>query len=416
MNVIERYESTAQSYVRSAPVIYQRAGGAELFDENGNSFIDFYSGGGPLSYGHNHLNVCSALIDYLCKDGVLQTREKSSVAKREFIRKFVKSILEPRGLNYKMLFTDPASGTAAEIAMRLARRDRQRSNIVAFTNASHGLTDGAATVTSRKSSKYENGDHRGQTVFMPYCGYFGPDVDTIAYFRKYLEDGSSGIERPAAVIVATVQDDGGVHVASDAWLKALEVLCREFGVLLILDETQTGCGRCGHFFSFERAGIVPDMVLVSNAIAGGLPMSLLLMRPDLDHWRPGEQVGVFQGDSLAMVAATELLSLWDNKAFGAEILVKGMELERALKAMVSSFPQRSTAIRGTGMVWGLDFGAAASASVVSGWALEAGLVVEGARLRDEVLLVMPPVTISDEHLREGLRRLGAVVSQFLERR
>ena len=413
MNVIERYESAAQSYVRAAPVVFRQARGAELFDDKGSLFIDFYSGGGTLNYGHNHLSVCTALIDYLCQDGIVQTRDKSSVAKREFIRSFVQTILEPRNLNYKLLFTDPGSGTATEIALRLARRDRKRSNVLAFTNGSHGLTAGAATVTSRMALKHESVDLRSHTVFMPYCGYFGPDTDTIPYLRRYLEDTASGVERPAAVIVATVQDEGGVHVATNAWLKSLEGLCREFDILLILDETQTGCGRCGSFFSFERSGIVPDMVLVSHAIAGGLPMSLLLMKPELDHWRPGEQVGIFQGDSLAFVAATELLKLWNDDTLAADIAVRGQMLESALTAMLAKFPPQRAALRGDGMLWGLDFGAAASAAVISGWALEAGLVVETARLRDEVLLIQPPVTISDDTMREGLRRLDVAVSMFL---
>ena len=413
MNVIERYESAAQHFVRSAPVMFNRAMGAELIDEEGKRYIDFYSGGGTLTYGHNNVKVCTALIDYLCNDRVVQTRDKSSVAKREFIRAFVQTILEPRNLHYKILFADPASGTSAEAALRIARRVRKRSTIVAFTDASHGLTEGAATVGARAPSKFETIELRSNTVFMPYCGYLGEGTDTLAYFRRFLEDGASGIERPAAVIVSAMQDDGGLQIASAGWLQSLAQLCKEFDMLLILDETQTGCGRTGPFFAFERANIVPDMVLVPSAIAGGLPASMLLLRPDLDHWRPGEQTGIFNGDSLAFVAATELLSYWRNDNLRRDIDARSAFLAESLNGLIARFPKSGVRLRGLGMAWGLDFGRSASAAVISGWALERGLVVEAARLKDQVLLVLPPVTIAEDTLREGLDRLAESVAMFL---
>ncbi|HEX3486874.1 MAG TPA: aminotransferase class III-fold pyridoxal phosphate-dependent enzyme, partial [Micropepsaceae bacterium] len=223
---------------------------------------------------------------------------------------------------------------------------------------------------------------------------------------------ASGLELPAAVIVETVQVHGGVHVASVAWLKELEKLCREFEILLIVDETHTGCGRVGPYFSFEIAGLDPDMVVVPNAIGGGLPMSVLLLRPELDFWRPGEQVGTFQGDSLAFVAATELLSQWSDARSKTVERYSAM-LAQELSAFAIRFPNRAVGVRGKGMIWGVDLGRPGSAAVVSAWALERGLIVEPARLRDEVLLVLPALTIDESILREGLSRLAQVVSAFL---
>jgi diaminobutyrate-2-oxoglutarate transaminase len=412
MNILERYESVSQNYVRSARVIFQRAQGSQLFDEDGNRYIDFNSGGSTLTYGHNNVGVCEALIRYISENGVVQTCEKTSVAKRAFVERFVKTVLEPRDLNYRMLLTDPAGGTAAELALRLARPHKNRTNVVAFTNASHGLTEGSPSVMGKHLSRHQFAGPRANTMFMPYCGYFGEDTDTIAYLRRYLKDSASGYDLPAAAIVETVQVNGGVHVASVAWLKALEQLCREFEILLIVDETQTGCGRIGPYFSFERAGLKPDMVVAPNALAGGLPISMLLARPELDLWRPGEQVGAFQGDSLAFVAASELLKQWSD-ARSQETALRSTILQQELSNMVGRFRNRTVAIRGAGMVWGLDFGRPGSAAVVSAWALERGLVVEPARLRDEVLLILPPLTIEETLLRDGLSRLGQVVSTFL---
>ena len=412
MNVLEHFVSVAQNYVRAAPIVFDRANGAELFDETGNRYIDFHCAGGALGYGHNNAKVRNALIEYLTNEGVLQTCDRASVAKKRFVETFVSSILQPRHLNYRILFTDPASGASADVAFRLARRHTNRSQIIAFTNSSHGPVEGSLSATSKHPTRYEAPTFRGQAVFMPFSGYFGQDVNTIAYLRRYLEDTTSGLERPAAVIVETVQVHGGVHVASDAWLKALEELCREFAILLIVDETQTGCRRTGPYFSFERAGIKPDIVLVSNAIAGGLPISLLLLRPELDHWRPGEGVGIFQGDSLSFVAATELIAQWTDSST-ERIAELGKLIEDKLSKLIAHFPRRRVRLCGRGLIWGLDLGKAGSAAVVSAWALERGLIVEPARVREEVLLVLPPITIEEALLREGLDRLTQALEMFL---
>ena len=399
-NVFERFESTVQNAVRAAPIVFDKASGSELFDERGNRYIDFNSAGGSQGFGHCNIKVCSALIDYLCNDRIVQSRDRRSIAKRSFIEAFVSKVLRPRGLGHKLLFTDQASGVATEIALRIARRSKQRNGVIAFTSSSHGLTE--ATL-----------DLRNKAVFMPYCSFLGEQVDTIAYLRRYLEDSASGLELPAAAIVETAQIHGGVNIASDQWLKGLEALCREFGILLIVDETHTGFGRSDGFFSFEAAGLNPDMVLVSSAIAGGLPISILLLRPELDHWQPGDLVGVHQGDNLAFVAATEVLSQW-NDNFVQEIAQRSKILGEELMSMPSRLPHRRLRVRGKGMMWALEFDRPASAAIVASWALERGLIVEPARLKDDVLLVLPPVTIGEDVLREGLDLLNQAVSMFLK--
>jgi diaminobutyrate-2-oxoglutarate transaminase len=411
-NILERFESVVQNSVRAAPIVFDKASGSELFDEGGKRYIDFYSGGGSQGFGHNNLKVCSALIDYLCNDRVIQTCDRKSVAKRNFVEAFVTKVLAPRNLSHKLLFTDPASGVATEVALRLARRHKKRNGIIAFTNSSHGLTEASLSVSSSSQARGDLPDFRVNTVFMPYCSYLGEHVDTVAYLRRYLEDSSSGLDLPVAIIVETTQIHGGVNVASEAWLKALESLCREFGILLIVDETHTGFGRAGAHFSFEAAGLNPDMILVSNAVASGLPISILLLKPELDHWRPGDQVGLFQGDNLAFVAATEVLSQW-NESLVRDIAERSKLLAAELLSIPTRFPNRHLRVRGKGLNWGLEFGQPAAATVVSGWALERGLIVEPARLKDDVLLVLPPITISEETLREGLELLNQAVSMFL---
>jgi|SRR6185295_3554289 len=410
--MLERFESVVQNDVRTAPIVFDRASGSEIFDDNGNRYIDFHAAGGSLSFGHNNDKVRSALIDYLNNDRILQTCDRASAAKRKFVEVFVTAILAPQKLNHKILFTDPASGTAAEVALRIARRHKKRASIVAFTNSSHGLTEGALSVTAKQPPRFESVSMRGHTVFMPYCDYFGPNLDTIVYLKRYLEDSASGVDLPAGIIVETMQVHGGMQIASLQWLKGLEELCRRFGVLLIVDETHTGCGRAGGYFSFEQAGLNPDIVVASNAVAGGLPISILLLRPELDHWQKGEQIGIFQGNSLAFVAGAELVELWTKGSF-RDVEERSKVLRETLTAAPALFPNRHLVVRGAGMNWALEFRRPGAASVVSAWALEHGLLVEPARHRDDVLLVMPPITIGENVLREGLERLHEVVAMLL---
>jgi diaminobutyrate-2-oxoglutarate transaminase len=411
MDILERYESFAQNSVRTAPIFFDKTRGSELFDDKGNRYIDFHSAGGTLSSGHDNRDVRDALIDYLSSGRVLQTSDRTSVAKRSFVESFVKKILQPRKLAYKILFTDPTSSSAVEMALRLARRHKNTAGIVAFTRSGHRLFGGAGVPTGHPAAGVEPPRQHG-TVLMPYCGYLGADVDTLLFFRRFLEDPASGLERPAAVIVETVQVHGGVNVASDEWLKGLEKLCRDFGMLLIVDETLTGCSRTGPYFSFEKSGIEPDIVVMSNAIAGGLPMSMLLFRPEVDQLRPGTHSGVFQGDGLAFVAATQLLKQCDEGS-SLRFAQNNEILADRLSGLVTRFPNSRLRVRGAGMVWGLEFGRPGAAAVISGWALERGVIVVPAEFRDDVLLVLPPINTDPALLREGLSRLDEAVSMFL---
>lgn len=413
MNILERVESVAQNYVRRAPVAFDKARDGELFDEQGNRYIDFHAGRGALALGYNNRKVCAALVDYISDERILQSRDRTTVAKRSFVERFVNTVLQPRALNYKLLFTDPSAGIATEVALRLARRYKKRSKIVSFTNGYHGLTDGALSVTYRVPSRYELTEFQGAGVFMPYCGHLSRDFDTLEYFRQYLKDAPGNSDLPAAAIVETVQVEGGVQIASEAWLQGLERLCREFGILLIVDETQTGCGRLGRYFGFESAGLQPDIVLMPSALAGGLPLSMLLMRPELDQWRPGEEVGTLQGNNLAFVAAAELLSWWEDETFASSVAQRAKIMSEVLGAIPAKFENRTVNVRGTGMMWGIDLGRPAAAAVLSGWAFERGLLVEPAWVRNEVLLVTPPLTISENVLHTGLGILTEVVGSFL---
>lgn len=412
MRIFEELESKVRGYIRAFPAIFDTAQGSYLYDEHGKQYIDFFAGAGTLNYGHNDPAITQSLIDYLERGGIVHALDKATVAKQEFMQKFHDTILAPRNLHYKMQFTGPTGTNAVEASLKLARMVKKRSNIVAFTNAYHGLTLGSLAVTGNSFYRDEAYGVRHNTDFMPFDGYFGPEINTIDYLRRFLEDHSSGVDLPAAIIVETVQGEGGIHVARIEWLRQLEQLCREFDILLIVDDIQMGNGRTGTFFSFERAGLKPDMVTLSKSIGGGLPMALLLMRPELDQWNPGEHTGTFRGNNLAFVAATKALEYWDNNDLAEAVRQKGKQMEDRLREMAEKYSDVISDVRGVGMVWGLEIRTPGYPSEVSRRAFEKGLVIELSGADDNVVKFLPALTIEEDILSQGLAIIDESIGEL----
>jgi diaminobutyrate-2-oxoglutarate transaminase len=414
-DVFERCESEVRSYCRAFPAVFNRAQGAFLYDESGREYIDFFAGAGTLNYGHNHPRIKQAVMEYLQHDGVVHALDMWTVAKREFLETFEALILKPRNLDYKVQFTGPTGTNAVEAALKLARKVKQRSNVIAFTNGYHGLSAGALAITGNRHFRNEAFVNRLDVSFMPYDGYFGEDVNTLDYLRRFLLDNSSGVDVPAAIIIETIQAEGGVNVARLEWLRGLEKLCREFDILLIVDDIQVGNGRTGKFFSFEEAGIRPDLVTLSKALGGlGLPMSLVLIAPEIDVWKPAEHTGTFRGNNLAFVAATAALQFWRTGEFSAEVARKGRILEQLLSEIQARHPRQQLRVRGRGLIYGLQMPRPDLAKAVSREAFRQGIIIELAGPNDEVLKFLPPLVIEEAILRKGVSMLSQIVASVLK--
>jgi len=240
---------------------------------------------------------------------------------------------------------------------------------------------------------------------MPYYGYMD-DMDTIGYIDRLLQCSGSGVDLPAAVIVETVQAEGGVNVASQEWLEKLQALCKKYEMLFILDDIQAGCGRTGTFFSFDNMNLSPDIVCLSKSISGyGLPMALCLIKPELDIWEPGEHNGTFRGNNLAFVTATEALKFWENLDFSEEIFRKGLIVKEHLRNLMDSFPDEISEVRGRGLIYGIVFRAEGQGSLLSSNCFENQLLAETSGADSDVVKLLPPLTISDEDLNRGLEIL-----------
>lgn len=419
MRVFENSESEVRGYIRSFPTIFTKSKGAVLTDEQGVEYIDFFAGAGVLNYGHNNDAISEAMIEYIKNDGVIHGLDMATTAKKEFMESFVSNILEPRGLDYKMQFTGPTGANVVETALKLARLVKGRSNVVAFTNGYHGLSQGALAVTGNNEYRDESYISRCNATFMPFDGFLGKDVNTIDYFRKFLEDSSSGVDTPAAVIVETIQGEGGINVASKEWLQELAELCKEWEILLIIDDIQVGNGRSGEFFSFEDAGIKPDMVTLSKSIGGGLPMSLLLFKPELDQWKPGEHTGTFRGNNLAFVASKVAIDkYWQNDEFAKSIKYKENILKERLLEIAAKYQgEYDIDVRGRGFAYGFEIKNDNSlAGEISGKGFEHNLIIETAGSEDQVVKFLPPLIIDEDTLREGLKRFEASLDDLIKER
>jgi diaminobutyrate-2-oxoglutarate transaminase len=411
VNVFETLESEVRSYCRSWPVVFDRGTGSWLYGEDGTPYLDFFAGAGALNYGHNNPVLKKALIDYIQRDGVTHALDMQTVAKREFLETFQSTVLAPRELDYKVMFPGPAGANAVEAALKLARKVTGRESIINFTNAFHGMTLGALSVTGNSMKRGGAGIPLVHATPMPYDNYLDGKVEDFLWFERLLEDSGSGLNEPAAVIVETVQGEGGINVARDEWLRGLADLCKRHDMLLIVDDVQMGCGRTGPFFSFESAGITPDIVCLSKSIGGyGMPLALTLFRPDLDIWEPGEHNGTFRGINPAFVASTEALrTYWADDKLEKSTLAKGEQVGRVMDGLVESMSATPLLSKGRGLARGLSFETGELASKVCRAAFERGLLMETSGPEGEVAKVMPALTITDDELADGLDRLVAAV-------
>ncbi|MFI1379492.1 diaminobutyrate--2-oxoglutarate transaminase [Embleya sp. NPDC020886] len=410
MTVFETLESEVRSYCRSWPTVFTHARGSRMYDEDGRTYLDFFAGAGALNYGHNHPLLKRALLDYLESDGVTHSLDMSTAAKRTFLERFEEVVLEPRGLDYKVQFPGPTGANTVEAALKLARKVTGREAVIGFTNAFHGMTLGALAVTGNAKKRAGAGIPLVHATPMPYDNYFDGQLPDFIWLERLLTDGGSGLNLPAAVIVETVQGEGGVNVARFEWLRALADLCRRHEILLIVDDVQMGCGRTGPFFSFEPAGITPDIVCLSKSIGGyGLPMALTLFRRDLDVWEPGEHNGTFRGNNPAFVTATAALELWADGSLEKQTTLKGELIERHLAEMVTEHAALGASRRGRGLIQGLTFADNSLAETVCARAFEGGLLVETSGFESEVVKLMPALTTTEDELDEGMGILADAV-------
>lgn len=404
LSLFQQLESEVRSYCRSFPTIFTKASGSKMWDESGKEYIDFLSGAGSLNYGHNHPKMKQKLVEYILSDQITHSLDMATAAKKHFLQQFNEIILKPRNLDYKIMFPGPTGTNTVESALKLARKVTGRTNIISFTNSFHGMTIGSLSVTGNAMKRKGAGIPLQNTVSMPFDNYLDEDFDTVEYLERFLEDNGSGVDKPAAMILETVQGEGGINAARFTWLKRIEEVCRKWDILLIVDDVQAGVGRTGTFFSFEPAGIKPDIVCLSKSIGGyGLPLALTLFKRNLDIWKPGEHNGTFRGNNHAFITAAESLEYWKDPSFEKEIQEKANIITAFLRDIVNKYPEIKGNVRGRGFMQGIGTDVDGMAENICGEAFKQGLIMETSGPNSEVFKLFPALTISKKDLNKGLQ-------------
>jgi diaminobutyrate-2-oxoglutarate transaminase len=404
MKIFDEIESEVQCYARAFPRLFNKAQGEYLYDNEGNQYLDFLAGAGTLNYGHNNPVFKKKLIEYIEQDGITHGLDLHTKAKGEFLNTFNEKILKPRNMEYMVQFTGPTGANAVETAMKLARKIKQKETIISFTNGYHGVTLGALSATGNQHHRGGAGMLLTGVDTLPYDGYMGDEIDTTSYLDKVLTDSSSGVDHPAAIIVETVQGEGGITAASFAWLKNIEKICRKHDLLLIIDDIQAGCGRTGTFFSFDDIGIKPDIITMSKSLSGyGLPFALVLLKPEHDIWKPGEHNGTFRGNNLAFVTAKAAIDhYWSDDLFSKEVKRKGKYIYERIQKIIDTYGEGNFTSRGRGMFQGINCVSGELANKITKLAFKNGLMIETSGADDHVIKFLCPLTISDQNLKHGM--------------
>ncbi|EGR2606468.1 aminotransferase class III-fold pyridoxal phosphate-dependent enzyme [Vibrio alginolyticus] len=419
------HESEVRSYPRRLPIAIKQAFGCLVEDTRGQIFLDCLAGAGTLALGYNHPEINQALKEQLDSGLPYQTLDIATSAKTTFIQS-VKSFL-PQELseNSVIQFCGPSGADAVEAAIKLAKQTTGRNTMFAFRGAYHGMTNGTMGMMGNLGTKVRRTGLMSDVHFMPFpynlrCPFgLGGDEGakaSIRYIDRLLNDDESGIMKPAAIIVEPVQGEGGVVPAPAFWLRELRRICDEHGILLIFDEIQCGVGKTGYNFAFEESGIVPDILCLSKAIGGGLPMSLLVINKQHDTWKPGEHTGTFRGNQLAMVSGAKALEIIQRDNLVEHANIAGQYLRYGLES-IQKRVNCIAEVRGKGLMLGVEiknpdgelnkFGEPQADSEltlsIQRAALERGLIVEKGGREGAVIRFLPPLIISFEQIDFALR-------------
>lgn len=417
LKAFEQWESDVRGYCRLYPTVFTSASNARQVDEAGKSYVDFFAGAGVLNFGHNNERMKAAIIEFIQNDGVAHSLDMHTTPKRAFIEKFVDTVLKPRGMNHKLQFMGPTGTNAVEAALKLARRVTGRRNIVAYANGFHGMTLGALACTANAAFRNAAGVPLENVIREPF-GADGTDIEQalerVETLRTLFADPSSGMEAPAAFLIEPIQAEGGVHVANKEWLHAVQKLAKELGALVILDDIQAGCGRTGSYFSFDDLGLDPDIITLAKGIGGfGTPLAMNLVKPEHDqHWKPGEHTGTFRGQGLSFVAGVEGLKYFDDDALMKDVARKGAQMKEHLESIARAYSGLD--VRGKGMMQAIDLGDGAKAKAVAQQCFENGLLIGTCGSGGRVLKLIPPLTIPDADLNEGLSTLENAIKSVLD--
>ncbi len=434
--LIERqsdFESSARSYPRKFPIALAKSKGTWVEDVEGNRYLDFLNGAGTLAIGHNDDEVTEAMLDLIQSGAPLHTLDLMTPAKEKFVETLFSIIPQELAKKAKVQFCSPSGSDATEAAIKLCKTATGRSTVIAFSGGYHGMSHGAMALTGNCNAKNHVANIMPGVQFMPYPYSYrcpmglGGDAGTkacINYFERLLKDPESGVTKPAAVILEPIQGEGGVVPAPIEFLQAVRRITKELDIPMICDEIQCGMGRSGKVFAFEYADIVPDVILISKAVGGGQPMSVVVYDKKLDAWTAGAHAGTFRGNQLAMVAGTVVMKRISDPKFLAEVVRKGDIMKNRLLKLKDEVSIIGD-VRGKGLMLGIEFidpngpkdimgvpePSGEIAIRIQKLCLENKLIMEKGGRNGAVMRCLCPLTITDEEVELALTIFEKVVRE-----
>ncbi|MUG72702.1 diaminobutyrate--2-oxoglutarate transaminase [Paenibacillus validus] len=416
----QRRESNARTYPRKLPIAIIEARGVQVKDADGRMYYDCLAGAGTLALGHNHPVVVEAMKDVLNSGMPLLTLDLTTPVKERFVDELFEALPSEFAGKARIQFCGPSGADAVEAAVKLVKTATGRSVMMSFHGGYHGMTGGALSLTGNLQPKRQVGTLMPGAHFLPYpydyrCpfGIGGEEGHQVGsrYIEHLLDDPESGVLPPAGMIMELVQGEGGVIPAPDAWAREIRRITGEREIPLIIDEVQTGIGRTGRMFAFEHAGIQPDVIVISKAVGGSLPLSVIVYREELDRWEPGAHAGTFRGNQLAMAAGTASLRfireerLVEHAARVGQRLVKHLEQTRSAVNCIGQ-------VRGRGLMIGaeiIDHERASDrlgsypayselAREIQRQCLKRGLILELGGRHGSVVRFLPPLIVTEEEI------------------
>lgn len=430
-------ESNARSYPRKFPFALAKAKGTWVTDIEGNKYLDFLCGAGTLALGHNDDEIKNAMVELLESDFPLHTLDLTTPVKDEFVHTLLSKLPKELAENCKIQFCSPSGTDATDASLKLCKTATGRASIVAFQGGFHGMGHGALACTGNLCAKTQVNSLMPDVHHFPYpetyrnhFGLTGEAATDAAcnYFERTLKDPESGITKPAAVILEPIQGEGGVNPAPIKFLQTVRRVTEEFDIPMIVDEIQCGMGRSGKLFAFEHAGIIPDVILISKAIGGGLPLSIVVYNKKLDVWQPGAHTGTFRGNQIAMKAGSIVLERVSAPAFLDEVTRKGKKIMgrmNSIKEKVSIIGD----VRGKGLMIGCEFvnpkGQADctglfpangdAAALVQNLCFKNGLIMERGGRNGSVMRCLCPLTVTDDEIDLAMDIFDAAVLKANEK-
>ena len=410
-------ESNARSYPRRIPIAIKEAEGVHVKDMDGKVYIDCLAGAGTLALGHNHPVVVEAMKKLLDSKHPLHTLDLTTPLKEQFVDELFASLPQEFAKDARIQFCGPTGADAIEAAIKLVKTATGRRSILSFQGGYHGCSHAAMSVSGTLGQKEKINGLVPDVHFLPYpysyrCpfGVGGEETHRISsrFIENALRDPESGIVSPCGMILEVVQGEGGSIPAPIEWLREMRRITQERDIPLIIDEVQTGLGRTGKLFAFEHAGIVPDVLVLSKAIGGSLPLSVMIYHKKYDVWKPGAHIGTFRGNQLAMAAGLATLTYIKEHDIPANVQQLGNRLTNHLLELKEK-NEFIGDVRGRGLMIGVEVVNAQEqadilghypaypqlASRIQQECLKRGLILEVGGRHSAVMRFLPPLIVTE---------------------